>query len=202
MLGMPATAISLFQSTLPRGERRNTMPRFCDSNIVSIHAPTGGATCCIHCSILLHAVSIHAPTGGATGGNRRGHPSNPVSIHAPTGGATVWRADARQEQGFNPRSHGGSDQWQRFLSIYCSCFNPRSHGGSDVAALGCSHWVRRFQSTLPRGERRENTYTWNDADYVSIHAPTGGATCLQVSYHLNSTVSIHAPTGGATQCCQ
>ena len=35
-------------------------------SIISIHAPTRGATSFICCSMLLHLISIHAPTRGAT----------------------------------------------------------------------------------------------------------------------------------------
>ena len=55
----------MFQSTLPRGERqkRTTMIIF---RVVSIHAPTWGAT--LHELLLYQVVkvSIHAPTWGAT----------------------------------------------------------------------------------------------------------------------------------------
>ena len=34
--------------------------------------------------------------------------------------------------------------------------------------------------------------------FVSIHAPTGGATNAEVTQHHHTYVSIHAPTGGAT----
>ena len=55
------------------------------------------------------------------------------------------------------------------------CFNPRSHEGSDVISLNG---------------------TFNS--YVSIHAPTKGATTLDAPYIVDKCVSIHAPTKGAT----
>ena len=76
-----------------------------------------------------------------------------------------------------------------------------------------------FQSTRPRGARLCSVvFFWRI--YVSIHAPTGGATpalathnppfCFNPRAHggrdlawyscwLSSPVSIHAPTGGATE---
>ena len=102
--------VSWFQSTHPRGVRliRNSTkttingfnPRThegCDSfeqgyfsvSIVSIHAPTRGATYC-----------------------RRGSQSAPsVSIHAPTRGATaVGVPDTPNHLRFNPRTHEGCDK--------------------------------------------------------------------------------------------
>ena len=59
-----------------------------------------------------------------------------ISIHAPARGAT------------------GS---LRHISLGHRDFNPRSREGSDEVFL--SHWlfINSFQSTLPRGERREST---------------------------------------------
>ena len=54
-------------------------------------------------------------------------------------------------------------------------FNPRSHMGSDA----------------------KMAETWRK-EFVSIHAPTWGATEYGNGYHDGSRVSIHAPTWGAT----
>ena len=100
-----------------------------------------------------------------------------VSIHAPTKGATPATPNLRAtRRGFNPRSHEGSDHplLGSIRSGPCR-FNPRSHEGSDVIdgasgqkimvsihapAKGATvlpkrnHSGRKFQSTLPRRERR------------------------------------------------
>ena len=57
----------------------------------------------------------------------------------------------------------------------CGCFNSRAHGGRDEL----------FRQV------------WRD-DFVSIHAPTGGATGFTSAIESVNGVSIHAPTGGAT----
>ena len=101
---------------------------------------------------------------------------------------------------FNPRSHEGSDKYIRNPFLCFTYFNPRSHEGSDYGgahrkrAFGISiHAPTRgatiaeaiidlavlFQSTLPRGERRQQ---WSNSSVricISIHAPTRGATCLR-----------------------
>ena len=56
-----------------------------------------------------------------------------------------------------------------------------------------------FQSTLPRGER---PYTFSNFSYIrkiSIHAPTRGATGVNVIVGDFLRISIHAPTRGATR---
>ena len=79
-----------------------------------------------------------------------------------------------------------------------------------------------FQSTLPRGERQRTGIFFDKEEYISIHAPTRGATFKQKNVaifyifqstlprgerpngnepvHLYATISIHAPTRGATSC--
>ena len=101
--------LTLFQSTLPRRERRKRAlwrfdrfyfnPRsregsdafFCSSFMVcniSIHAPAKGATSDI--SICWHRIiiSIHAPAKGATARKKEEITYYPISIHAPAKGAT------------------------------------------------------------------------------------------------------------------
>ena len=76
---------------------------------------------------------------------------------------------------FNPRSHGGSDYLRGYITGFSKNFNPRSHGGSDAI----------FTDDTQVG-------------YISIHAPTGGATMDNPFIFCSSPISIHAPTGGAT----
>ena len=77
-------------------------------------------------------ISIHAPTRGATPKKAMSHKTYIISIHAPTRGATRC-LDAMLEdcKNFNPRSHERSDKTavqHRRQQIY---FNPRSHERSD-----------------------------------------------------------------------
>ena len=121
-----------FQSTLPRGERLGVDGlRVLRRAVVSIHAPTWGATKAKEVEVSPLEVSIHAPTWGAT------------RIRGPD--QDGWRC-------FNPRSHVGSDMalpinspnptFQSTLprgerhpaaadQHATLCFNPRSHVGSD-----------------------------------------------------------------------
>ena len=99
-------------------------------------------------------------------------------------------------------------------------FNPRSHMGSDVCCRTNSKELEEFQSTLPHGERLRKVNSIYDFEsfnprshmgsdlrthvvcfrkvYVSIHAPTWGATDSLFDCVNTDFVSIHAPTWGAT----
>ena len=58
--------------------------------------------------------------------------------------------------------------------------------------------ILRFQSTLPRGERRATTGCVTLRGYISIHAPAWGATVEKCKAFLEQDISIHAPAWGAT----
>src|SRR5271157_3364506 len=78
--------------------------------LVSIHAPTRGATRRFALDHLHELVSIHAPTRGATTAAYLAARFLDVSIHAPTRGATCTSSPSyRCGWSFNPRSHTGSD---------------------------------------------------------------------------------------------
>ena len=177
----------------------------CFGSDISIHAPTWGATVrLVHLPPHIF-ISIHAPTWGATGApvvevavfhdfNPRTHvgcdidawhvcwpscvfqsthprgvrplrpdgvlPKRIISIHAPTWGATSAASRcSRSGRNFNPRTHVGCDE------VY-------------EAVLG---WLREFQSTHPRGVRRDDRDDDHREKDISIHAPTWGATWLRTS---------------------
>ena len=101
---------------------------------VSIHAPTRGATTINQLVVLSNIVSIHAPTRGATRAKSAFHRRVYVSIHAPTRGATpVPRHCSRPNACFNPRTHTGCDVMLFILPNSLFCFNPRTHTGCDAA---------------------------------------------------------------------
>ena len=55
-------------------------------------------------------------------------------------------------------------------------FNPRSHERSDEDEHITPEQAHKFQSTLPREERRAEPATRASCSGISIHAPTRGAT--------------------------
>ena len=113
-----------------RGATTGSGNLFGDS-IISIHAPTRGATPMLQLRYSRKPISIHAPTRGATIGLHAIYATPVISIHAPTRGAT----------------YNGAKYF-----IHCADFNPRSHEGSDRS-------TGRLSTVL----------------CISIHAPTRGA---------------------------
>ena len=61
------------------------------ADLISIHAPAGGATVLQGLCWRYYCISIHAPAGGATGGaTKTASVTVSISIHAPAGGATLF----------------------------------------------------------------------------------------------------------------
>ena len=104
----------------------------------------------------------------------------------------------RYSASFNPRTHTGCDVTHRQRCMMSSCFNPRTHTGCDVTMARSSDQLGRFQSTHPHGVRPAGKLTAKVSLYVSIHAPTRGATKRHLPVESLTVVSIHAPTRGAT----
>ena len=122
--------------------------------LVSIHAPTRGATYNIINSGRILKVSIHAPTRGATLTSGQTiesfkfqsthplgvRPANPPlarmaarfqSTH-PLGVRRYFRCFSLRNPCFNPRTHSGCDlPWASTFSEV-SGFNPRTHSGCDT----------------------------------------------------------------------
>ena len=122
----------LFQSTLPRGERRLDTKAMKCNNKISIHAPTRGATAVENPVGIISGISIHAPTRGATGKRSYKKEFQHISIHAPTRGATKYSKTTK------------------------ITFEISIHAPTRGATVKIILWVSTstFQSTLPRGERR------------------------------------------------
>ena len=155
MLLYRSAVMLLFQSTLPREERLFRQLTITDRRkIISIHAPTRGATYLELANEILGVFQSTLPRE-----ERRciidvvlNEPD--ISIHAPTRGAThTDMAAVVLRPYFNPRSHERSDGYPLKFPIYHLDFNPRSHERSD------------FRLKLP-------------AFFIciSIHSPTRGAT--------------------------
>ena len=150
-----ARAASMFQSTHPRGVRRDRIADAAVSRLVSIHAPAWGAT--TNCPIMSSYVNRFNPrtrvgcdsvirdsnvkvdkfqsthprgVRPASAGYAITHTL--VSIHAPAWGATSPGSSIRG-------GHAG--------------FNPRTRVGCDAIRTGISLSQTQFQSTHPRGVR-------------------------------------------------
>ena len=144
----------LFQSTLPRGERRHKACRQHQPHRFQSTLPRGERPPTPTLDPKVYTFQSTLPRGER---RCRGY-STPsirlISIHAPTRGATIERRHCWYRSiNFNPRSHEGSDPVYVTEFNAALDFNPRSHEGSDVP----HHKIKRYH-------------------IISIHAPTRGAT--------------------------
>ena len=142
---------------------------------ISIHAPTWGATHIRRRPRPLDGISIHAPTWGATPLGRLGTQRSRFQSTHPRGVRPPSCARGTPQRDFNPRTHVECDPLELSGSKGSLYFNPRTHVGCDKAFLR-------------RGSRPFNfnprTHVGCDMDvkfltgmiYISIHAPTWGAT--------------------------
>ncbi len=127
-------SMTLFQSTHPRGVRLLQALRQAGVEGVSIHAPAWGATL----PLSWRRYVAH------------------VSIHAPAWGATQYRMDLSQSlSSFNPRTRVGCDCEQVATRAQDDGFNPRTRVGCDTSTHHPAADSVRFQSTHPRGVRRQ-----------------------------------------------
>ena len=123
--------LSIFQSTLPQGERQTAHCTVHTSADFNPRSHKGSDDEEKLKSLLETLISIHAPTRGATG-SRAGHdPRAPISIHAPTRGATGLPDGLKTAMEFQSTLPQG--ERQHTLSF------------TDHTSI--------FQSTLPQGER-------------------------------------------------
>ena len=100
-----------FQSTLPRGERRLSLEHSVPHITISIHAPTRGATFKDCYRLLCWIFQSTLPRGERQYFHFCSKMLKKISIHAPTRGATTFPGTFRSTYNyFNPRSHEGSDR--------------------------------------------------------------------------------------------
>ena len=92
---------------------------------------------------------------------------------------------------FNPRSREGSDTMSKKLSKKPIDFNPRSREGSDPEGVYVYVIPKKFQSTLPRGERQRAAGNQHGNASISIHAPARGAT--ETAWKLEKTEPYFNP---------
>ena len=170
------TFVKLFQSTLPRGERQHLLSV---TKLIIYFNPRSHEGSDLHPTKNSGAgwiISIHAPTRGATVKNRFGLTDGKFQ-------STLPRGERRRK-------------WKVFL--VCIYFNPRSHEGSDLYALNLISIYMRISIHAPtRGATTSRFIGWR-VRMISIHAPTRGATKVWFADPETIKISIHAPTRGAT----
>ena len=190
----------VFQSTLPRRERRPANGRFrCAPPHFNPRSREGSDSTLCGGNLFLICISIHAPAKGATRELRdadewevlfqstlprrerlerklHNKQTDIISIHAPAKGATS-----------RPTSISSTAAFQSTL--------PRRE--RRITSSFSSHRAR-FQSTLPRRERPLARPRLAVRTVISIHAPAKGATVQPHRGGHGIPISIHAPAKGAT----
>ena len=166
---------NIFQSTRPRGARRWQ----CASMRLAKH------------------ISIHAPAWGATVFRRLQRGRKRFQSTRPRGARRMLAIFSILSDDFNPRARVGRDDIPPRARQRCMDFNPRARVGRDTLNSQLILYHRSFQSTRPRGARREKPLQTR-LIFISIHAPAWGATRLPSGRKLFYPISIHAPAWGAT----
>ena len=166
-------------------------------------------------------ISIHAPTWGATYSSLSSHESQSISIHAPTWGAThpptICPAPQVKFQSTHPRGvrPPRPDRLRCILGFQST--HPR---GVRRAGGGGDETTSRISIHAPTWGATCITAYLFDLAKISIHAPTWGATAIPpyaptIRFYFNprthvgcdkfsvidcpiGVISIHAPTWGAT----
>ena len=122
-----------FQSTHPHGVRPNIYLNFAFNITFQSTHPHGVRPRFLFCSLQSSLVSIHAPTRGATQFEYFLFACLSVSIHAPTRGATHLdqRERNQQEQFQSTHPHGVRHRLLMLIIRFVYSFNPRTHTGCD-----------------------------------------------------------------------
>ena len=237
----PSSPSRSFQFTLPRGERQGDQANHPVTHPVSIHAPAWGATRPGDGPRPDPRFQFTLPRGERQAGVSTLSEECEVSIHAPAWGATSAPSSAHCGRGFQFTLPRGERHLSELNAYTLRRFNSRSRVGSDLGvyqilvddsvsihapAWGATHLRpevephRRFQFTLPRGERqylqrfRRTQPRFNSRSRVGSDIGTAEEMAAQLGFNSRSRVgsdadgaggvgvlgvSIHAPAWGATR---
>ena len=166
---------------------------------ISIHAPTRGATWQTNEMQKSHKISIHAPTRGATYAqsatenvdvyfNPRSHEGSDLRQSASTCQksfqSTLPRGERQAADSIQARkgiisihapTRGATKQYRAKTNVNAKFQSTLPRGERQISTYPVL-WRQKFQSTLPRGERLPVQINILPALFISIHAPTRGAT--------------------------
>ena len=123
-----------------------------------------------------------------------------LSIHAPTRGATNASSTASADSIFQSTFLQEERQFLSFASgsyFYFQSTLLQEERPEDIIGLVCNMWLSIHAPT--RGATTTTTIMLSTLS-LSIHAPTRGATQTPHAYFTKPNLSIHAPTRGATFC--
>ena len=150
-----------------------------------------------------HTISIHAPTRGATYAqsatenvdvyfNPRSHEGSDLRQSASTCQksfqSTLPRGERQAADSIQARkgiisihapTRGATKQYRAKTNVNAKFQSTLPRGERQISTYPVL-WRQKFQSTLPRGERLPVQINILPALFISIHAPTRGATIARV----------------------
>ena len=213
----------LFQSTRPRGARPQHEIRWSIARFVSIHAPARGATTAVvtvsasplvfqstrprgaRLTIFVSSATAFGFQSTRPRGARRllphmGTTGSAVSIHAPARGATAYLfGPAGTGKSFNPRAREGRDEGEYETPESVDEFQSTRPRGARRNVIQSAISGIQFQSTRPRGARHRLCMAAHRHQGFQSTRPRGARLgSLHVETHCIA-VSIHAPARGATE---
>ena len=144
-----------FQSTLPHGERLQKRHKHYMSTGFQSTLPHGERRFDAKAGFMDFLLSIHAPTRGATGAPCADRlVQKTFQSTLPHGERQISSFGFDLELTFNPRSHTGSDEIERIKSLWATLsIHAPTRGATAVNIV--YRTLCAFQSTLPHGERRK-----------------------------------------------
>ena len=187
----------VFQSTLPRRERRSSLCSGRGTRHFNPRSREGSDS--QPCRLCVPCRDFNPRSREGSDTKRAGSNGKIIiSIHAPAKGATRWARRSKRYERFQstlPRRE------RRCIAGRCrgSCyFNPRSREGSDVIDAIDPSADLVFQSTLPRRERRSpgKSGGWMSSDF-NPRSREGSDQVVHFG-RPHDRISIHAPAKGAT----
>ena len=210
----------IFQSTLPRGERRSKAVPIASTPVFQSTLPRGERRTSF-CPVRFLGHFNPRSRVGSDSLTLDSEVSKDISIHAPAWGATcVFSGNPTIDNDFNPRSRVGSDGYMYTFLLSSRNFNPRSRVGSDYIAPNRTGMMRNFNPrsrvgsdiSLPVGLSEEQNFNprsrvGSDLEAFQMKSQScnfnprsrvGSDTLFLRTVCTIKGISIHAPAWGAT----
>ena len=168
-----------------------------DDTLISIHAPTRGATILCNHRGLVFGFQSTLPREERQIPQIDPKTGEQFQSTLPREERQILQKLAENLQNFNPRSHERSDVFQQLATIHRTFIS--IHAPTRGATLYSFYAVDNWNFN-PRSHERSDKYYfyWRYKERISIHAPTRGATNKAEYSKPKTFISIHAPTRGAT----
>ena len=143
--------------------------------IVSIHAPTRGATDSALLTKVGYQFQFTRPQGARHHQNNQYLYQRKFQFTRPQGARRFARLSLFFCFSFNSRAHKGRDKTIKQRICIRIRFNSRAHKGRDTKRR-VGPKLTMFQFTRPQGARQRKSKNIHSSERVTVHAPTGGAT--------------------------